>query len=242
MNCNKETAVCQLEDIPVENNQPFPVQNESSQLSFYYFGDPMCSWCWGASEALSVLEKLCAQFNFDFNVITGGLRAGGGDVWNENFRHFLKKEWEHISAKTGKKFSYQLLERTFFEYDTEPACRAVNAAREFLDKSEVYSFFKSVQHKFYVLSEDPKEMHFYKSICEEYSIPFNEFARVFNDDHARTETITQFTLCRKWGVQSFPAVCFEYKDKLYPFFSGYISPENVISLLQNRVFPLIGRG
>lgn len=242
MNCDKETGTCSLEDFPAELTPYSSTNPASPEISFYYFGDPMCSWCWGGSETFSALEKLCAEYNLAFNVITGGLRSGGGDPWDEGFRNFLRSEWQHISEKTGKSFSSKLFERSHFEYDTEPACRAVNTAREFLEHSQIYSFFKSVQQKFYVMGDDPKEKEFYKSICEEYSIPFNEFIRAFEDKKTRAETIKQFMLCREWGIRSFPTVCFQHNGTIYPFINGYISPDKVSDLLKDKALHLIKRG
>lgn len=242
MNCDKETGSCRLDDSFTKNKDTFAGINNSGRINLFYFGDPMCSWCWGGSETFTLLEKLCAEYNFGFNVITGGLRAGGGDAWNEEFRLFLKNEWAHISRVTGKCFSHKLLERDYFDYDTEPACRAVNAAARLVDPGLVYSFFKSVQRKFYEEGEDPKNNYFYKTICDEYSIPYNDFIDLFNDEETHSATLAQFRLCRQSGVNSFPTVCFEYNGKLHSFLNGYISPDKAGELFKNRALTLTGRG
>ncbi|WP_195432264.1 DsbA family protein [Morganella morganii] len=239
MNCDKEKGICQIGDSLPDQPQILPPESASSRVSFYYFGDPMCSWCWGGSETFSELERQCNSLNFNFNIITGGLRAGGGDEWNASFRQFLKDEWDHVAQRTGQPFTHKLLERAHFEYDTEPACRAVNTARHFLKSDELYNFFKAIQYQFYVLGDDPKEISFYQSLCEKYSIQLGEFEKVFKDSETKSETIKQFTLCRQWGIRSFPTVCFEYNGQLHPFIGGYIPPEYVGKLIKEKVIPLI---
>lgn len=239
MNCDKEKGICQIGDLPADQPQVSPLESTSATVSFYYIGDPMCSWCWGGSETFSELERLCKKLNFNFNIITGGLRAGGGDEWNASFRQFLRNEWDHVAQRTGQPFTHKLLERAHFEYDTEPACRAVNAARYFLKHEELYRFFKAIQYKFYVLGGDPKEILFYQDLCEKYSIAFSEFERVFNDPQTKSETAKQFTLCRQWGIRSFPTVCFEFNGQLHPFMSGYLPAEYVEKLIRENVMPLI---
>lgn len=242
MNCDKETGTCRLDDSFSTKEKNVGEINLTEKTKVLYFGDPMCSWCWGGSETFTLLEKLCAEYQFDFNIITGGLRAGGGAPWNEEFRSFLKNEWSHISEVTGQVFSGKLLERDYFEYDTEPACRAVNAAAQLIAPSQIYAFFKSVQRKFYVEGGDPKEITFYKTICEEHSIPFGDFIGVFNDVKTHGATLEQFRLCRQLGVRSFPTVCFEYKGKIHSFLNGYVAPEKVSELFKERILALTTRG
>ena len=35
----------------------------------------------------------------------------------------FKEEWTNISNRTGKKFSFEILDLLNFDYDTTPACR-----------------------------------------------------------------------------------------------------------------------
>ncbi len=47
----------------------------------------------------------------------------------DEMKNFLKGHWEHVTQASGQPFGYKLMEREDFNYDTEPSCRAVVAAR-----------------------------------------------------------------------------------------------------------------
>ena len=66
-----------------------------------YFGDPMCSWCWGITDQL---DRLKNEFKdrLGFEIILGGLRPGGGDAWTPAFREMIKGHWyQPAISKTG---------------------------------------------------------------------------------------------------------------------------------------------
>ncbi len=125
----------------------------------------MCSWCWGISPTVSAVEAFCAAQGIDFSITMGGLRAGGGDPWNETFKSFLRNEWRHIGQTTGQPFGFTLLESEYFNYDTEPACRAVATvkllqARHQFPVAKLLKFFTAIQHKFYVEGQDTTQVDF----------------------------------------------------------------------------------
>ena len=97
---------------------------ELEKPKLIYVGDPMCSWCYGISEELSkTIDHY--QDRLELEIIMGGLRAGGGETWNTSFKDFLRHHWEDVGIKSGQPFKFDLLDRTEFDYDTEPACRAI---------------------------------------------------------------------------------------------------------------------
>lgn len=85
----------------------------------------------------------------------GGLRAGGVDEWNTDFKNFLKHHWEEVAQRSGQPFGYTLFEKDSFNYDTEPACKAIVTVRA-IDSSKALPFYELVQHSFYVKNKDPK--------------------------------------------------------------------------------------
>ena len=62
------------------------VNNYTYQLGpgrhILYFGDPMCSWCWGFAPVVQKMFK-AAQDKASFNVITTGLRPDVDQPWDE---------------------------------------------------------------------------------------------------------------------------------------------------------------
>lgn len=238
MKCDPETGVCQLpEPDSAIGSAPAPAQHAAA---VHYIGDPMCSWCWGISPAVSAVEAFCAAQGMAFTMTMGGLRAGGGDPWNTAFKNFLRNEWQHIGQTTGQPFGFSLLDAVHFDYDTEPACRAVACvkllqARHQLPASTTLKFFIAVQHQFYVVGQDPKEVAFYASICADLALDFTEFAELFASSAAHQAVQEEFLRCRQWGVRSFPTLLLEIDGQIQLLAAGYVTQEQLLGRLQQLI-------
>ncbi|WP_347814274.1 DsbA family protein [Pseudomonas aeruginosa] len=165
----------------------------------------------------------------------GGLRAGGGDPWNADFIEFLRAEWRRIGEVTGQPFGFTLLDAPYFDYDTEPACRAVVCAQilgaDSADPS-ARRFFSAVQRRFYVEGRDPKETSFYADLCEEAGLDFGAFRSLFLSAEARQATQAAFLRCRQWGVRAFPTLAVERRGELLLLAAGFTTREQVLSRLR----------
>lgn len=229
MNCNPETGICE----PIALNGASPTNNNLDNPELIYVGDPMCSWCWGISPILSELKtKYGNQLNF--RIVLGGLRPGGGDPWNDNFKTFLQHHWEEVSERSGQPFSYHLFEQENFNYDTEPSCRAVFVARQFIPEREL-EFFETVQYNFYVKNLDPTKVEFYKNICEKFDINYEDFKLHFFSKEAKQGTHKEFLLNREWGVRGYPSILMKRNDKITILSSGYTKLETMIELIENNL-------
>jgi len=229
--CNPETGACELPQF-----EKRPVQNAASdQVLVSYVGDPMCSWCWGMSPVIEALAAHCAAQGLGFRIVMGGLRAGGGDPWNAAFRDFLRREWTHIAKQTGQPFGFHLLERSAFNYDTEPACRAVVAARGLNSRQSALRFFAEVQRKFYVEGEDPKETVFYRDICRTLGIDFAAFEAAFLSPAAIAAVHGDFALTRQLGVTGFPSVVMQSGTTLKKLSVGYAPFETLADRLSKGI-------
>ena len=184
-----------------------------------YFGDPMCSWCWGISDHVLRLKDEYAK-KLDFELIMGGLRPGGGDPWNSQMKDFLRHHWEQVNAYSGQTFNYELLEWDEFNYDTEPACRAVRIIRDIAPDKE-FDFYRETQYHFYVGNKDPKISDFYRPICSKLNIPFKAFRPMFLSS-VYCETIKEdFLKTRNYGVRGFPTLILEFKGQQIPICNGF---------------------
>lgn len=201
--------------------------------SLIYVGDPMCSWCYGISNELEGLWE--DNKAIEREVVLGGLRPGGGEEWNTSFKDFLRHHWEDVSKASGVEFSYRLLEQDAFDYDTEPACRAVVIAREM--KEEVaMSFFKQTQRKFYYENKDPKEVLFYKEICLANGLDYEVFAKRFLAVGAKTSSAQDFGRARQLGVNSFPTILLKHNGKSQIIAKGFSTKAE----MQKRINAILG--
>ena len=221
--CDPETGVCTPSTF--DELSAVGTRITSDKREIIYIGDPMCSWCWGISPALIQLRDFYAK-DMSFRTVVGGLRPGGGDVWNHQMKEFLKHHWEQVHERSGQPFGYALMDLEDFNYDTEPACRAVVTARSMVKEKEM-EFFEAVQRKFYVDSQDPTQTDFYRSICDDFNLNFEEFKVRFESDALRKETINEFNLNRRWGIQGYPAVILLNHGQLYSITRGYAPFEDM---------------
>jgi putative protein-disulfide isomerase len=230
--CDPLTGVCTLPDVEVADCGPV----RDTQLLVTYAGDPMCSWCWGMSPVIDHLARWCAQEGHQLRLVMGGLRAGGGDPWNAGFRSFLREEWTVIQARTGQPFGFGLLERPYFNYDTEPACRAIVVARQLFDpdptRQRELGFFAAVQKKFYVDGMDPSDADFYRDICDEFGLEFGFFCSAFASAEAHQAVVSDFRVTRELGVRGFPSVVVEVAGQTHLVSAGYVSFPDLESRLR----------
>jgi len=228
--CDPQTGLC----------TPAPLQGEAAEIDYredveiIYVGDPMCSWCWGISPALHQLRVEARNKQIPYRIVVGGLRPGGGDEWNQDFKDFLKHHWEEVNARSGQPFGYELFNRDTFSYDTEPSCRAVVAAREMNPAIEA-RFFELVQHYFYVQNDDPAELSFYRPICEKLGLDFDRFAELFQSEAIKKATMAEFQLNRQWGIRGYPTVLIRKGEQLYAIARGYAEFEQMWEAVEEVV-------
>ena len=232
--CDPVTGLCELPDFEIENKKE--IWNDDEEI--FYVGDPMCSWCWGISPQINALQRYAAQEHIKFNLIMGGLRPGGGQEWNKPFRDYLKHHWQEVHKKSGQPFDLSLFEKEKFNYDTEPACRAVITVRT-IAPEKTLAFYEFVQYYFYALSGDPKQLDFYEIICKKLDIDFKVFSDQFTSNTLKLATQSDFRKSRELGIRGFPSVVYRKKDKLYTIANGYTEFETLkksILKLKNKNF------
>lgn len=192
----------------------------------------------GNIEPLNTLVERQPQLGFE--IVLGGLRPGGGDPWDEQMKDVIKHHWHEVNKRSGQPFGYSLFEREVFNYDTEPSCRAVVAARKWMGGREL-AFFEAVSRRFYVENEDPTQAVFYRPICESFGIPFQEFVVVFESEETKYTTHQDFMLNRQWGVKGYPTVLLRTPKDLYLVSHGYAEYDQMNDTI-NRILGEVGVG
>lgn len=232
--CDPETGVCELPGAAAQRHaEP---RADSAIGEVLYVGDPMCSACWGISPALRQLEAEASARRIPFRILVGGLRAGGGDAWTDEFRDFLRHHWEEIGARTGQPFSTRFLDRASFDYDTEPSCRAFVVLRDMLSDrggaaTDACEVFAAIQSKFYADAEDPTVASFYRSICEANDLDFSTFVTRFEHPDARRATAVEFQEVRGLGVRAFPTVLYRDGTSVSVLAVGYTTGAKLVDAL-----------
>ena len=231
--CDREAGVCAAPSLP---NETAVAARENPGWELVYIGDPMCTWCWGMAPVVARLPDYCEQRGAAFSIVAGGLAPGGGYRWDERFKTFLRDEWVHVGKSTGQPFAFGLLERDHFNYDTEPACRAVVVARSMLAERDrnariLADFFAALQRRFFFDNLDPATLEFYRDPSAQVGLDFETFIKRFQGDEARQDVQRDFRLNRSWGVRGFPSFALLRGDAVDVIASGYVD----LSALDERV-------
>lgn len=197
-----------------------------------YFGDPMCSWCYGFSPEYSkALDALEGKVEMEF--IMGGLRPYNTQVMTD-LAEFLQHHWEEVSKRSGQPFSYDILKEATIKYDTEPACRAVVTVK--MMKPEIaFDFFKKIQTTFYSDNKDPNLTATFVALAEEFGLDKKTFEQLFESNEIKDATREEFAFSGEMGVHGFPTVVLKKGEKLFLISNGYTEAENLIAKINQSI-------
>ncbi len=186
-----------------------------------YIADPMCSWCWGFAP---VIDELVTEFagQLSLRVVAGGLRPYTKEAMDEAMRAEIIHHWQSVHEMTGQPFTFDGAFPTGFVYDTEPACRAVVAARELAGDQPALRLLRSLHEGFYVNERDVTESEVLCEIAASIDgVDADAFAGQLDTDVARDQTLDDFRFSHSLGVRGFPTIVLEHKERYGLLSSGY---------------------
>ncbi len=195
--------------------------------------DPMCSWCWGFAP---VIEKIRSSYEeqYNFSLTVGGLRKAGEMAWDEKTKRYLRGHWEEVSRKSGQPFDLSLFDKTIFEYDTTPACKAVVTVRELLGTEQAFRYLHAIQSAFYTQGIDITNPRLLQGYYEQLFGNSAKFAFFFLSERAETLTEHDFAKARAMGATAFPSVVLIDKEGHMMCQKGYRSENEMKQLLEKR--------
>ncbi|MFC7517017.1 DsbA family protein [Herbaspirillum sp. GCM10030257] len=198
----------------------------------------MRSWCYGFGPELgALLEGLPG---LDLHIVVGGLRAYNTQVMDDALQESIRGHWKTVNERTGLPFSDAVLDRTDFIYNTEPAGRAVVAARMLALQASL-AVFHAIQHAFYVEGKDVTSDSVLASVVSAAlnaaGVPTSEadFLSTFRSEAAVMATYQDFEQTKRWGITGFPTLVLKRNGKLDMVTAGYVAMPTLIELLQSLV-------
>ena len=206
--------------------------------SLIYIADPMCSWCYGFGPQLSRLLEGLPETPLE--IVMGGLRAYNTKPMDEALKATLLTHWRHVEERTGLPFAREALEHTGFVYDTEPACRAVVAARGLAPATQL-AVFQAIQEAFYAQGRDVTRGEVLAEVAAQamsragHSIDAATFQQAWAAERAVEATRADFLQVQQWGVSGFPTLVLERSGQLDLVTSGYTTVEELVAILQALV-------
>lgn len=194
-----------------------------------YVADPMCSWCWGFSP---VMDRVAARFGerLPIRLILGGLRPGTVDPMDDAMKGSIREHWDHVHQASGQPFDFAFFDRERFVYDTEPACRAVVAARK-IETSAAMPLLKRTQKAFYAENADVTDRAVLCGLAEETGLDRAEFDTMFDDESTVGDTRNDFAIAHQSGITGFPTLIVGSDDKGYTAVSRGFQPADRIEIL-----------
>ncbi len=170
-----------------------------------YVGDPMCSWCYGFAPVKRQLEEQCAG-RAQVSLIVGGLHIDWTEPQDESRREFLRDHWREVGERTGQQFTFGIIEKEGFVYNTEAACRAAVTARDMVGNAEALNFFTHLQTAFYDKNDDVTQDDVLIDLAAEFGLDKDIFAGQFPSDAMQQKTMLDFQMAQRLGVSGFPTV------------------------------------
>lgn len=184
-----------------------------------YVMDPMCSWCWGFAPVAQALIAQAAQAGVPTDLVVGGLRSASGALDGATRRYILD-HWQAVAEATGQGFRFDGALPNGFVYDTEPACRALVAARQ-LDEARVWPLLAALQSAFYEHGLDIARPPNLVDLAERVGLERSHFAERLNDPATRAATAADFAWAQGLGIAGFPTLLAERDGQLALLTNGY---------------------
>jgi len=140
--------------------------------------------------------------------------------------------WQAVHSATGQSFDLDKGLPDALIYDTEPACRALVAARS-LDESRVWSLSLAIQQAFYQHGFDVTQPAVLVDLAETAGLSRSQFAERYDDPATKAATVADFTWVENLGIAGFPTLLAEHEGQLALVTNGY-QPLSALSPLLER--------
>jgi len=196
-----------------------------------YVMDPMCSWCWGFAPVAAALIAQARDAGIQTRLVPGGLRSGSSAL-DASTRRYILEHWQAVAEATGQVFRFEEALPDGFVYDTEPACRALVAARA-IDAARAWSLLDLIQQRFYQHGEDVTRPVQLVNLAEQAGFDRAAFAEAFTRADTRMATAADFSWVQDLGIAGFPTLLAERNGQLALLTNGYQPLD--------RLQPLLGR-
>ncbi|CAN5267185.1 DsbA family protein [soil metagenome] len=200
-----------------------------------YIADPMCSWCYGFGPELTRLLEGLPETPLD--IVVGGLRANHRETMTPTLKATLLSHWQRVQEASGLPFRDEGISRDGFIYDSEPACRAVVAARMLAPDASLATFL-AIQEAFYAGGQDVTRGEVLANVAADaiskagFPVDAATFQATWASEAAIVATDADFEQTKRWGVSGFPTLVLQRGEKLDLVCAGYVKTEFLVEQLQ----------
>ena len=188
--------------------------------------DPMCSWCWGLHPVIESLRKEHSD-SYSFSLVMGGLRTTGQMEWDAQSKAYLKQNWDAVTQTTEQPFNPMLLNKTKFDYNTYPSCKAVITVKELFGIATAFSYLADIQKAFYTKAKDITSLEVLTHYVTQDKASFLEF---YYSDRAELLMQHDFSKARSMGANAFPSIVKIDEDGHMVCVSGYRNLKEILKI------------
>ncbi len=186
-----------------------------------YIHDPMCSWCWAFSSALTnLLERLPAEIGT--KRLLAGLAPDSREPMPAQMREYIQGQWRRIRRQVpGTQFNFDFWKLCSPRRSTYPACRAVIAARHQGAAFDA-AMTRAIQRAYYLQARNPSDSATLVELAGELGLDVPEFKRALVSDDVEATLMDEIRAARKLGVQAFPSLVLQTGSRSIPIEVNYL--------------------
>ena len=204
--------------------------------TLYYFGDPMCSWCWGFKP---VLEQVDIEYpELKRVTVMGGLRGGEELPMDDGLAEMIRNGWVRIEQSTGQAFNHDLWKQHRPLATTWPACRAVLSARN-LNPAAEWGYMVGMFKAYFTRALDPSDKETHLLIAGEQGFDRDEFGSMLESEEVEEALQKDLRTTMRFGITGFPSVVLRIQDSNYLISPGYQPMEGMRKAI-NTVYEKAG--
>lgn len=189
-----------------------------------YFGDPMCSWCWGFKPVLEQVDREYPELTRV--TIMGGLRGESREQMSDDLMNLVRGAWLRIEEATGQPFNHDLWRLHRPLATTLPACRAVLAARLMAPEKE-WPFMVGMFGAYFTRAMDPTQKDTYLDVAQTVGFNVMDYERQLESQSVEDALNEDLRTTRAFGITGFPTVVLSLKESHYLISPGYQSIEGM---------------
>jgi putative protein-disulfide isomerase len=189
-----------------------------------YFGDPMCSWCWGFKPVLEQVDREYPELRRV--TVMGGLRGESDQPMSDELAKLVQAAWLRIEQTTGQPFNHALWRKHRPLATTLPACRAVLAAR-LLDAQREWPFMVGMFQAYFTRAMDPTRRETHLDVAAREGLDVESYGAKLDSPEVEHALQRDLLLTRRFGITGFPTVVLSLGKDHYLVSPGYQSIEGM---------------
>lgn len=183
----------------------------TSQATFYYVHDPMCSWCWGHRPTWDKLNQALAPL-VTVRTLVGGLAPDSDEPMPLHQQQAVSGYWQRIHELFGTPFNFDFWTKNQPRRSTYPACRAVIAARW---QGAEERMIRALQEAYYLRALNPSDIPVHLQLAGELGLDCDRFRRDLESEELRLEFARELELAHSLPIQGFPSMVLQIGDQYW---------------------------